>query len=135
MLERIRKRSSAIHREAPGRYALSEMEVPLVKPEKPPERNTCGWTPILVRPFPVWQAAAFALRRPSKVDAGPAAWQNGALKCRPQDPWTPRRSKQPFQRPGRIANHTRLLLLSMPGVFPNLASPFGARMTPRRTGD
>ncbi len=66
---------------------------------------------------------------------GLPAWQNGAFRCRPRDRWTGWRTKQPFELLGLIANSTRLLLLSKPGVFPNLASHCVARMTRRLTDD
>ena len=43
--------------------------------------------------------------------------------------------EQQFRRLELIANNTRLLVLSEPGVFPNFASFFLARMTRRLTDD
>ena len=66
---------------------------------------------------------------------GLAAWQNGAFKCRPRDRWCGWRQEQQFRRLDIIANNTRFLILSEPGVFPNLVSFFLARMTRRLADD
>jgi len=64
-----------------------------------------------------------------------AAWQNGAFKCAPRDRWVGWRSAQQFRRLERVANKTRFLILSAPGVFPNLASRFLSLMTRRLSAD
>ncbi|MCY4237986.1 MAG: DUF4338 domain-containing protein, partial [Rhodospirillaceae bacterium] len=64
-----------------------------------------------------------------------AAWQNGAFKCAPRDRWVGWRSAQQFRRLERVANNTRFLILSDPGVFPNLASRFLSLMTRRLSAD
>ena len=66
---------------------------------------------------------------------GLAAWQNGAFKCAPRDRWVGWKPKQQFQRLNMVANNTRFLILSDPGLFPNLASHFLAGMTRRLSDD
>ena len=60
---------------------------------------------------------------------GLAAWQNGAFRCAPRDRWTGWKPAQQFRRLEMVANNTRFLVLSEPGVFPNLAPRFLAGMT------
>lgn len=55
---------------------------------------------------------------------GLAAWQNGAFKCAHRDRWAGWKPEQQFRRLEMVANNTRSLILSDPGVFPNLASRF-----------
>ena len=133
----IRKLAQAcpLHREPPDGFSLSEVEV---RPATPEER-------------PLWDAlmdghhylgfrrlAGRGLRYVATFRGrwlGLAAWQNGAFKCRPRDRWTGWKPKQQFRRLGFIANNTRFLVLSEPGVLPNFASFFLARMTRRLADD
>ena len=64
-----------------------------------------------------------------------AAWQNGAFKCGPRYRWAGWKPEQQFRRLELIANNTWFLVLSEPGVFPNLASRFLAPMTRRLSDD
>ncbi len=56
----------------------------------------------------------------------------GAFKCAPRDRWT---GWKPEQRLSMVANNTRFLILSEPGVFANLTSRFLACMTRRLCDD
>ena len=133
----IRKRMEAcpVRREPPRGFSLSEVEVRLAKPEERPlwdalmdEHHYLGFRRLAARGLryvAVWRGRWLGL----------AAWQNGAFKCRPRDRWCGWKPEQQFRRLGLIANNTRFLVLSEPGVFPNLASFFLARMTRRLAGD
>ena len=69
---------------------------------------------------------------------GLAAWQNGAFTCAPGDRWVGWKPAQQFRRLEMVANNTRFLALSEPGVFPNPPPPpphFLAGMTRRLADD
>ena len=120
-----------VHREAPEGFSLSEVEVRLATPEERPvwdalmDEHHCLGFPRLAGRRP-------ALRRDL---LGPVAWQNGAFKCAHRDRWTGRNPEQQFRRLEMVANNARFLILSEPGVFPNLASRFLAGMTRRLSDD
>ncbi len=58
-----------------------------------------------------------------------ATWRNGAFKCRPRNRWIGWKPAQQFDRLDLIANNTRFLVLSNPGVLRNFASYFLGQMT------
>ena len=133
----IRKRMDAcpVHREAPEGFSLSEVEVRLARPEERPlwdalmdEHHYLGFRRLAGRGLRY--VATFGGRW-----LGLAAWQNGAFKCGPRDRWTGWKPEQQFRRLELVANNTRFLVLSEPGVFPNLASRFLAGMTRRLSDD
>ena len=133
----IRKRmdSCPVHREAPEGFSLSEVEVRLATPEERPlwdalmdEHHYLGFRRLAGRGLRY--VATFGGRW-----LGLAAWQNGAFKCAPRDRWAGWKPEQQFRRLEMVANNTRFLILSEPGVFPNLASRFLAGMTRRLSGD
>ena len=133
----IRKRmdSCPVYREPPQGYALSEVEVRLATPQERPlwdalmdKHHYLGFRRLAGRGLRY--VATFGRRW-----LGLAAWQNGAFKCAPRDRWTGWKPQQQFRRLEMVANNTRCLLLSEPGVFPNLASRFLAGMTRRLADD
>lgn len=133
----IRKRmeSSPIHREAPEGFSLSEVEVRMAWPEERPlwdalmdEHHYLGFRHLAGRGMRY--VATFRGRW-----LGLAAWQNGAFKCGARDRWTGGKPEQQFRWLELIANNTRFLVLSQPGVFANLSSFFLARMTRRLADD
>ena len=65
---------------------------------------------------------------------GLAAWQNGAFKCAPRDQWNEWTPDQ-VDRLDLMANTTRFLVLSEPGVLPNVASFVLRQMTRRLSED
>ncbi len=133
----VRKRmeSCPVLRQPPEGFSLSEVEVCLGRPEERPlwdaligERHYLGFCRLAGRGLRY--VATFRDRWP-----GLAAWQNGAFKCGPRDRWTGWKPEEQFRRLGMVANNTRFLVLAEPGVFPNLASLFLARMTRRLSDD
>ncbi len=133
----IRNRMEAcpVHRAPPEGFVLSEVEVRLAKPEERPlwdalmdQHHYLGFRRLAGRGLRY--VATFGDRW-----LGLAAWQNGAFKCRPRDRWCGWKPEQQFGRLAMIANNTRFLVLSEPGVFPNLASRFLAGMTRRLADD
>ncbi len=133
----IRNRMEAcpVHRAPPEGFVLSEVEVRLARPEERPlwdalmdEHHCPGFRRLAGRGLRY--VATFGDRW-----LGLAAWQNGAFKCRPRDRWTGWKPEQQFRRLEMVANNTRFLILSEPGVFPNLASRVLAGMTRRLAGD
>ena len=133
----IRKRmeSCPVHREVPEGFSLSEVEVRLATPQERPlwdavmdEHHYLGFRRLAGRGLRC--VATFGDRW-----LGLAAWQNGAFKCAPRDRWTGWKPEQQFRRLELVANNTRFLILSEPGVFPNLASRFLAGMTRRLADD
>ena len=133
----IRKRmdSCPVYREPPQGYALSEVEVRVATPQERPlwdalmdKHHYLGFRRLAGRGLRY--VATFGRRW-----LGLAAWQNGAFKCAPRDRWTGWKPPQQFRRLEMVANNTRCLLLSEPGVFPNLASRFLAGMTRRLSDD
>ena len=132
----IRKRieSCPVRREAPEGHSLSEVEVGLARPEERPlrdaqvvEHHYLGFRRLAGRGLRY--VATFGGRW-----LGLAAWQNGAFKRGPRDRWTGWKPERQFRRLETVANNTRFLVLSAPGVFPNLASRFLSRVT-RRLSD
>ncbi len=124
-----------VHRAPPEGFVLSEVEVRLARPEERPlwdalmdEHHYLGFRRLAGRGLRY--VATFGERW-----LGLAAWQNGAFKCKPRDRWTGWKPEQQFRRLEMIANNTRFLVLSQPGVFPNLASRFLAGMTRRLADD
>ncbi|MCY4153653.1 MAG: DUF4338 domain-containing protein [Aestuariivita sp.] len=84
------------------------------------------------------QLAGRGLRYVATVDGqwlGLATWQNGAVKCRSRDRWIRWQPKQQFEHLDLIANNTRFLVRSDPGVLPNFASYFLRQMTQRLPAD
>ena len=135
MVIRERMESCPVHREPPDGFSLSEVEVRLAKPEERPlwdavmdAHHYLGFRRLAGRGLRY--VAAFGGRW-----LGLAAWQNGAFKCKPRDRWCGWKPEQQFRRLEFIANNTRFLVLSEPGVFPNFASFFLARMTRRLADD
>ena len=133
----IRKRmeSCPVLREAPEGFSLSEVEVRLATPVKRPlwdalmdEHHYLGFRRLAGRGLRY--VATFGDRW-----LGLAAWQNGAFKCAPRDRWAGWKPEQQFRRLEMVANNTRFLVFSEPGVFPNLASRFLAGMTRRLSDD
>ena len=133
----IRKRLEfhAPFRGMPAGFSLSDVEIRLARPQERPlrdalmdERHYLGFQRLAARGLRC--VASFGDRW-----LGLAAWQNGAFKCAPRDRWTGWRPERQFRRLEMVANNTRFLILSEPGVFPNLASFFLARMTRRLAGD
>ena len=133
----IRKRmdSCPVYREPPEGYALSEVEVRVATPQERPlwdalmdAHHYLGFRRLAGRGLRY--VATFGRRW-----LGLAAWQNGAFKCAPRDRWTGWKPQQQFRRLEMVANNTRFLILSEPGVFPNLASRFLAGMTRRLSED
>ena len=127
--------SCPVHREAPEGFSLSEVELRLATPEEHPpwgalmdENHYLGFRRPASRGLRY--AATFGDRW---LDL--AAWQNGAFKCAPRDRWAGWKPAQQFRRLEMVANNTRFLVLSEPGVFPNLASRFLAGMTRRLSDD
>jgi len=118
----------------PADFSLSEVEVRLATPQERPDWDAlmdrhhylgfrrlaaCG-----LRYVAVWRGRRVAL----------AGWQGGAFESAPRDRWIGWKPKRQFRRLDLIANNTRFLVLSEPGVFPDLASFFLTEMT-RRLGD
>ena len=131
MPARKRMESRQIHREAPEGFSLSGVEVRLATPEERPLWDALmdGHHYLGFR-----RLAARGLRYVATFEGvwvGLAAWQNGAFKCAPRDRWVGWRPAQQFSRLQMVANNTRFLILSDPGVFPNLASRFLSLMTRR----
>ncbi len=133
----IRKLMEAvpIHQEAPEGFSLSEVDVRLARPEERPL-----WDALMNKHHYLGfrRLAGRGLRYLATFRGhwlGLAAWQNGAFKCAPRDQWTGWKPEQQFQRLSMVANNTRFLILSKPGVFANLASCFLACMTRRLCDD
>ena len=133
----VRKRMASfpVHRQAPAGFCLSEVEVRLATPE---ERLL--WDALMDEHHYLGfrRLAGRGLRYVATFDGrwlGLAAWQNGAFKCAPRDRWTGWKPEQQFKRLEMVAHNTRFLILSEPGVFPNLASRFLAGMTRRLCDD
>ncbi|MYG27848.1 MAG: DUF4338 domain-containing protein [Boseongicola sp. SB0677_bin_26] len=133
----FRKRvdSCPVHREAPEGFSLSGVELRLATPEERPPwdalmdgHHYLGFRRLAGRGLRY--VATFGDRW-----LGLAAWQNGAFKCAPRDRWAGWKPAQQFRRLEMVANNTRFLVLSEPGVFPNLASRFLAGMTRRLSAD
>ena len=133
----IRKRLEfhAPFRGMPAGFSLSDVEIRLARPQERPlwdslmdERHYLGFQRLAARGLRY--VASFGDRW-----LGLAAWQNGAFKCAPRDRWCGWRPEQQFRRLEMVANNTRFLILSEPGVFPNLASFFLAGMTRRLADD
>ncbi len=133
----IRKRLEfhAPFRGMPAGFSLSDVEIRLARPQERPlwdslmdERHYLGFQRLAARGLRC--VASFGDRW-----LGLAAWQNGAFKCAPRDRWCGWRPEQQFRRLEMVANNTRFLILSEPGVFPNLASFFLAGMTRRLADD
>ncbi len=124
-----------VHREAPEGFTLSGVEVRLATPAERPlwdalmdGHHYLGFRRLAGRGLRY--VATFGDRW-----LGLAAWQNGAFKCAPRDRWVGWRPAQQFRRLEMVANNTRFLILSDPGVFPNLASRFLSLMTRRLSDD
>lgn len=64
-----------------------------------------------------------------------AGWQSGAFKSRHRDRWVGWSGELRYQRLHLLANNTRFVILSPPGVFPHLGSWALARMTRRLSAD
>ena len=64
-----------------------------------------------------------------------AGWQSGAFKSRHRDRWVGWSEELRYRRLHLIANNTRFVILSPPGVFPHLGSWALARMTQRLSAD
>ena len=64
-----------------------------------------------------------------------AGWQSGAFKSRHRDRWVGWSGELSYRRLHLIANNTRFVILSPPGVFPHLGSWALARMTRRLSAD
>ena len=64
-----------------------------------------------------------------------AGWQSGAFKSRHRDRWVGWSGELRYHRLHLLANNTRFVILSPPGVFPHLGSWALARMTQRLSPD
>ncbi len=120
---------------APENFSLSGVDVRLIQP---PERLRFD---ALLNAHHYWgfqRLAGRGLRSVATFDGqwlGLATWQNGAFKCRPRDRWIGWKPNQQFDRLDLIANNTRFLVLSNPGVLPNFASHFLGQMTRKLPAD
>ncbi len=124
-----------ILREPPQGFSLSDVAVRLVDPTERPRfdrlMNTHHY--LGFRRLAGCGLRYVALFR--GVWLGLAAWQNGAFKCAPRDRWIGWKPDQQYDRLDLIANNTRFLVLSEPGVLPNFASFFLRQMTQRLSED
>ena len=130
-----RMRTHPVCVEMPEGFRLADVEVRLVTPLERPvwdalmdERHYLGFHRLAARGLryvAVWRGRWLAL----------AGWQGGAFKCRPRDRWIGWKPAQQFERLDLVANNTRFLVMSEPGVLPNLASFFLAAMTRRLGAD
>ena len=124
-----------IHRAVPAGFDLSKVKIRLASPQERPLWDTLMDTHHYLG---FKRLAGRGLRYIVSYEdfwLGLAAWQNGAFKCAPRDRWVGWKPKQQFQRLNMVANNTRFLILSDPGLFPNLASHFLAGMTRRLSDD
>ena len=64
-----------------------------------------------------------------------AGWQSGAFKSRHRDRWVGWSGELRYHRLHLLANNTRFVILSSPGVFPHLGSWALAQMTQRLSPD
>ncbi len=124
-----------ILRKAPDGFSLSDVTVRLINPT---ERTR--WDTIMntYHYLGFSRLAGRGVRYVAEHNGqwiGLASWQNGAFKCAPRDRWIGWKPDQQFERLDLIANNTRFLVLSDPGVLPNFASYFLKQMTQRLSED
>ena len=122
-------------REPPKGFSLSDVAVRLVAPTERPRFDAVMNTH---HDLGFRRLAGCGLRYVALFGGlwlGLAAWQNGAFKCAPRDRWIGWKPDQQDDRLDLIANTTRFLVLSEPGVLPNVASFVLRQMTRRLSED